>query len=67
VEYTGGQGTYVPVQGSLLASGLSGGVTYAAMDVGDGLRGGISTYVGAQSDGSRLYTWGQVSVTIKGQ
>ena len=48
---------------SLLASGLSGGVTYAGMDVGDGLLGGVSTYVGAQSDGTRWYTWGQVSLT----
>ena len=45
--------------------GLSGGVTYAGMDVGDGLLGGVSTYVGAQSDGTRWYTWGQVSLTIK--
>lgn len=65
VEYTQGQGDYVPVQGSILASGLSGGVTYAGMDIGDGLLGGISTYVGAQSDGTRWYTWGQVSLTIK--
>ena len=67
VEYTVGQADYIPVQGSLLASGLSGGVTYAGMDVGDGMRGGVSTYVGAQSDGTRWYTWGQVSLTIKGQ
>lgn len=65
VEYTQGQGDYVPVQGSILASGLSGGVTYAGMDIGDGLLGGVSTYVGAQSDGTRWYTWGQVSLTIK--
>ena len=67
MEYTAGQADYIPVQGSVLASGVSGGVTYAAMDVGDGLRGGVSTYVGAQSDGSRWYTWGQVSLTLKGQ
>ena len=67
VEYTVGQADYIPVQGSILASGVSGGVTYAGMDVGDGLLGGVSTYVGAQSDGSRWYTWGQVSLTIKGR
>ena len=67
VEYTVGQADYIPVQGSVLASGVSGGVTYAAMDVGDDLRGGVSTYVGAQSDGTRWYTWGQVSFTLKGQ
>ncbi len=67
VEYTQGQGDYVPVQGSILASGLSGGVTYAGMDIGEGLLGGVSTYVGAQSDGARWYTWGQVSLTLKGQ
>ncbi len=67
VEYTQGQGDYVPVQGSILASGLSGGITYAGMSVGEGLLGGVSTYVGAQSDGARWYTWGQVSLTIKAQ
>ena len=67
VEYTVGQADYIPVQGSLLASGMSGGVTYAGMDVGDGLLGGVSTYVGTQSDGTRWYTWGQVSLTIKGR
>ena len=67
VEYIAGQADYIPVQGSLLASGLSGGVTYAGMDVGEGLLGGVSTYVGAQSDGTRWYTWGQVSLTVKGQ
>ena len=67
VEYTVNQADYIPVQGSLLASGISGGVTYAGMDVGDGLLGGVSTYVGTQSDGTRWYTWGQVSLTIKGR
>ena len=67
VEYTAGQADYIPVQGSLLASGISGGVTYAGVDVGDGLLGGVSTYVGSQSDGTRWYTWGQVSLTIKGR
>ena len=53
VEYIAGQANYIPVQGSLLASGLSGGVTYAGMDVGEmGCCGGVSTYVGAQSDGT---------------
>ena len=28
--------------------------------------GGVSTYVGAQSDGTRWYTWGQVSLTVRG-
>jgi hypothetical protein len=67
MEYSQGQGDYIPVKGSILASGLSGGITYAGMNVGDGLLGGVSTYVGAQSDGARWYTWGQVSLTIKGQ
>ena len=67
MEYSQGQGDYIPVAGSILASGLSGGITYAGMNVGDGLLGGVSTYVGAQSDGARWYTWGQVSLTIKGQ
>jgi hypothetical protein len=67
VEYIVGQADYIPVQGSLLATGLSGGVTYAGMDVGEGLLGGVSTYVGAQSDGTRWYTWGQVSLTVKGK
>lgn len=67
VEYTVGQADYIPVQGSLLASGISGGVTYAGMDVGEGLLGGVSTYVGTQSDGTRWYTWGQVALTIKGR
>ena len=66
VEYIVGQGLYT-CTGSLLATGLSGGVTYAGMDVGEGLLGGVSTYVGAQSDGTRWYTWGQVSLTVKGQ
>lgn len=67
VEYTVGQADYIPVQGSLLASGISGGITYAGMDVGDGLLGGVSTYVGSQSDGTRWYTWAQVALTIKGR
>ena len=66
MEYSAGQADYMPIQGMLLASGLSGGVTYAAFDLGDGLQGGLSSYVGAQSDGSRVYSWGQVSLTIKG-
>lgn len=66
VEYSVGQADYMPIQGTLLASGFSGGVTYAAFDLGYGLQGGLSSYVGAQSDGSRVYSWGQVSLTIKG-
>ena len=66
LEYSVGQGDYLPVQGTLLASGLSGGLSYAAFEMGDGIQGGVSSYVGAQSDGSRLYSWGQVSLTLKG-
>jgi hypothetical protein len=65
MEYTSGQGDYLSVQGALLASGLSAGVTYAAFEMGDGMQGGLSTFVGTQSDGSRWYSWGQVSFTLK--
>ena len=59
------QGDYLSVEGALLASGLSAGVSYVAFDLGDGMNGGVSTFVGTQSDGSRWYSWGQVSFTLK--
>ena len=65
LEYSEGQGDYLTVEGALLASGLSAGVSYIAFDLGDGMNGGVSTFVGTQSDGSRWYSWGQVSFTLK--
>ena len=65
MEYSGGQGDYLTVEGALLSSGLSAGVSYIAFDIGDGMNGGVSTFVGTQSDGSRWYSWGQVSITLK--
>lgn len=56
---------FAPVRGTILASGVSAGLTYYGFSLG-AFDGGISTQVGAQSDSSRLYSWGQVAFTMNG-
>ncbi len=53
----------VAARGTIMAAGGAGGVSYALTDIGN-LSGALSLLGGAQSDGSRLYTWGQLGFTL---
>jgi hypothetical protein len=53
----------VAARGTIMAAGGAGGVAYALTDIGN-LSGALSLLGGAQSDGSRLYTWGQLGFTL---
>ncbi len=54
---------YLPLEGEIVAVGLSGGVSYALMNVGP-LQGGLSMIFGAQNDSARWYSWGQLALTF---
>ena len=56
---------FAPAVGTVLAGGISAGLTYYNLKLGP-LDGGISTQFGTQTDTSRLYSWGQVAFTING-
>ncbi len=53
----------VAARGTIMAAGGAGGVAYALTDIGN-LSGALALVGGAQSDGSRLYTWGQLGFTL---
>jgi hypothetical protein len=53
----------VAARGTIMAAGGAGGLAYALTDIGN-LSGALSLLAGAQSDGSRLYTWGQLGFTL---
>jgi len=53
----------VAARGTIMAAGGAGGVALALTDIGN-LSGALSLLGGAQSDGSRLYTWGQLGFTL---
>jgi hypothetical protein len=53
----------VAARGTIMAAGGAGGIAYALTDIGN-LSGALSLLGGAQSDGSRLYTWGQLGFTL---
>lgn len=57
--------SYAPAIGTVLSSGVSAGLTYYGLKLGP-LDGGLSTQFGAQTDTSRLYSWGQVAFTVNG-
>ena len=50
--------------GQLRAGGLSGGLTYDLMTIGQNLNGGLSALFGIQNDSTRWYSWGQFAFTI---
>lgn len=56
---------FAPAIGTVLAGGVAAGITYYDLKLGP-LDGGISTQFGAQTDTSRLYSWGQVAFSING-
>ena len=58
---------YIPVQGSIVTCGASGGITYYGFELGKKMNGGISALFGAQSDSTRLYSWGQIAFTMNGR
>ena len=53
----------VAARGTIMAAGGAGGAAFALTDIGN-LSGALSLLGGAQSDGSRLYTWGQLGFTL---
>jgi hypothetical protein len=53
----------VAARGTIMAAGGAGGIAYALTEIGN-LSGALSLLGGAQSDGSRLYTWGQLGFTL---
>jgi hypothetical protein len=53
----------VAARGTIMAAGGAGGASFALTDIGN-LSGALSLLGGAQSDGSRLYTWGQLGFTL---
>jgi len=58
---------FMPVTGSVLSCGASGGVTYYGFELGKKLNGGVSALFGAQSDSARWYSWGQIAFTMNGR
>jgi hypothetical protein len=58
---------YIPIQGSVVSCGASGGITYYGFELGNKLNGGISALFGAQSDSTRMYSWGQIAFTMNGR
>ena len=53
----------VAARGTIMAGGGAGGVSLALTRIGN-LSGALSLLGGGQSDGSRLYTWGQLGFTL---
>lgn len=58
---------YAVAKGSLVSAGVSGSIGYYAFGLGEKLQGGFSTQVGSQTDGSRMYNWGQIAFSIRGK
>jgi hypothetical protein len=54
---------YQSMAGSIVTTGGSVAGSYLFLDLG-GLKGGVGLQAGAQSDGSRLYPWGQLGLTL---
>ena len=65
LEGTGPGYAYAPAVGTVLSSGVAAGLTYYGFKLG-ALDGGITTQFGAQTDTSRLYSWGQFAFTVNG-
>jgi hypothetical protein len=53
----------VAARGTIMAAGGAAGAAFALTDIGN-LSGALSLLGGAQSDGTRLYTWGQLGFTL---
>lgn len=58
--------SYQPMKGSILSFGGSVGLSYGFLDLG-GLSLGAGLLGGAQSDGARMYPWGQLGLTLAPQ
>ena len=54
---------YQTMSGSIVTTGGSVAGSYLFLDLGS-LKGGVGLQAGAQSDGSRLYPWGQLGLTL---
>ena len=54
---------YLSLEGTIVAAGFAGGVSYSLMEFGP-LTGGLSLLLGAQNDSARWYSWGQLALTI---
>ena len=54
---------YLALEGTIVAAGFAGGVSYALMNIGP-LTGGLSLLMGTQNDSARWYSWGQLALTI---
>ena len=55
--------TYTPIQGSIRAAGGELGLFYGLFEFGS-LQSGLGVHLGALSDASRLYPWGQLAFTL---